>query len=63
MSTRELRQELKKTIDKMPLKRLETLSNMILLTNRPGIKQRLAKAEKQFADGKGVKWRKAESDV
>jgi hypothetical protein len=63
MSTVELRRRIKKAIDQLPPKRLESLSDYVEFLNRPPLAQRLAAAEKAIASGKGVNWRKVRSDV
>ena len=63
MSTTELRRTIKKAIDNLPPKRLESLADYVAFLTRPPITQRLAAAEKALAYGKGVNWRKVRSDV
>jgi hypothetical protein len=63
MSTVELRREIKKAVDRLPQARLASLADYVDFLNRPPLKQRLAAAEKAFAAGKGVNWRKVRSDV
>jgi hypothetical protein len=63
MSTTQLRREIKKTVDKLPPKQLESLVDYVHFLNRPTIAQRITAAEKSFASGKGVNWRKVRSDV
>jgi hypothetical protein len=63
MSTAELRRKIKKAVDQLPPKRLESLSDFVQFLNRPPLTQRLAAAEKAIAAGRGVNWRKVRSDV
>jgi hypothetical protein len=63
MSTIELRREIKKAVDKLPLARLESLADYVDSLIRPGLDKPLAAAEKAIASGKGIKWRKVRSDV
>ncbi len=63
MSTVELRRKIKKAIDRLPPKRLESLADYVQFLNRPPLTQRLAAAEKAIASGKGVNWRKVRADV
>jgi hypothetical protein len=63
MSTVELRRKIKKAVDQLPPKRLESLSDYIQFLNRPPVTERLVTAEKAIASGKGVNWRKVRSDV
>jgi hypothetical protein len=63
MSATQLRREIKKAIDRLPLKQLESVDDFVRFLNRPSMAQRLAKAEKEIAAGKGVNWRKVRSDV
>jgi hypothetical protein len=63
MSTVELRRKIKKAVDQLPPKRLESLSDYVQFLNRPPLNERLAAADKAIAAGKGVNWRKVRSDV
>jgi hypothetical protein len=63
MSTTQLRRKLKREIDRLPPKRLESLADYVAFLTRPPLAQRLAAAEKAIAAGKGVHWRKVRSDV
>ena len=63
MSTVELRRKIKKAIDRLPPKRLESLADYVQFLNQPPITERLAAAEEEIASGKGVPWRKVRSDV
>jgi hypothetical protein len=60
MSTVELRREIKKAVDRLPQKRLESLADYVESLSRPPLHERIAKAEKDVAAGKGVEVR---SDV
>jgi len=55
--------KIKKEIDRLPPKRLESLAEYVQFLNRPPLVDRLASAEKAIASGKGVNWRKVRSDV
>ncbi len=63
MSTVELRRKIKKAVDRVPPKRLESLADYIEFLNRPPLIERLQSAERAIASGKGTNWRKARSDV
>lgn len=63
MSTSNLRQQIKKSIDSVPPKRLESLAEYVRFLNQPTITQRLSTAKKAIAAGKGMNWRKVRSDV
>ena len=63
MSTVELRRKIKKAVDKLPPKRLESLADYVQFLNRPPLMERLAAAQKAIAAGKGVNWRRVRSDV
>ena len=63
MTTVDLRRKIKKAIDRLPTRRLESLADYIGFLDRPPMTQRLAAAEKAIASGKGVAWRKVRSDV
>ncbi len=63
MSTVDLRRKIKKAVDRVPAKRLESLADYVDYLSRPPMSERLASAEKAVAAGKGVNWRKVRSDV
>lgn len=58
MSTIELRREIKKAIDRLPLKRLASLADYIHFSNFPPVEQRVTTAKRAIDAGKGVNWRK-----
>jgi hypothetical protein len=63
MSTTELRREIKKAIDHLPRERLASLADYVDFLNRPPLLQRIKDADKAFAEGKDVNWRKVRWDV
>jgi hypothetical protein len=63
MTTIQLRRELKKVVDDLPSERLASLADYMRFLSRPDLSQRMAAAEKEFAAGKGVNWRKVRTDV
>lgn len=63
MTTVALRRKIKKAIDRLPPRRLESLADFVEFLNRPPMTQRLAAARKAIASGKGVNWRTVRSDV
>jgi hypothetical protein len=63
MSTAELRKNIKRTIDRLPPERLHSLADYVEFLDRTNLLQRVAKAEKDLAAGKGVNWRKVRRDV
>jgi hypothetical protein len=63
MSGVELRKEIKKAVDRMPIERLASLADYVHFLSRPPLERRIAEAEKAIALGKGVDWRKVRSDV
>lgn len=63
MSATKIRREIKKVIDRLPPKQLESLADYVHFLNRPTVSQRIATAEKAIAEGKTVNWRKVRSDV
>ena len=63
MSGAALRREIKKAIDRLPVDRLESVADYIAFVNRPTLKDRIQKAEKEFKAGKGIDWRKVRDDV
>jgi hypothetical protein len=58
-----MRRRIKKAIDPLPPKRLESLSDFVQFLNQPPLSKRLTAADKAIASGKGVNWRKVRSDV
>jgi hypothetical protein len=63
MSTVELRRQIKKVVDHLPPKHLESLADYAQFLDRRPLIARLKEAEKAIAAGKGVNWRKVRSDV
>jgi len=63
MTTARLRNEIKKAIDRIPGKRLESLADYVAFLNRPSVSERIAAAEKAIANGKGKNWRGVRRDV
>ena len=63
MTTVQMRREIKKVVDRLPSERLGSLADYIQFLSRPDLSQRLDAAERAFAAGKGVHWRKVRSDV
>lgn len=63
MTTAELRRRIKKTIDRLPPKRLESLADYVAYLDRKPLGDRVAAARKAISSGKGVNWRKVRSDV
>ena len=63
MSTADLRRDIKKAIDRLPKKRLESLADYVQFLTRSPLSERLIENEKAIASRKGVNWRKVRSDV
>ena len=63
MSATKIRREIKKVIDQLPAKQLESVADYVYFLSRPTLSQRIAIAEKEIAAGKTVNWRKVRSDV
>lgn len=63
MTTVELRDEIKKAIDRLPRERLESLADYVAFLNRPSVSKRIAAADAAFATGKGKNWRRVRTDV
>ncbi|HEY4328553.1 MAG TPA: hypothetical protein VGN88_02365 [Phycisphaerae bacterium] len=63
MTTVQLRREIKKVVDRLPSERLASLSDYVQFLNQADLLKRVTEAEKEFATGKGVNWRKVRSDV
>jgi hypothetical protein len=61
--TESLRRAIKKAIDDLSPERLSSLADYVRFLRAPTIEERLKRAEKDFADGRGVNWRKVRSDV
>lgn len=63
MSSVKLRNNIKKTIDHVPAERLDALADYVSYLARPSVTDRISRAEKAIAGGKGVGWRKVRRDV
>jgi len=63
MSTVDLRRQIKKAVDRVPARRLESLAEFVEFLSRPAMKDRLSAAEKAIGAGKGTNWREVRSDV
>jgi hypothetical protein len=63
MTIVELRRKIKKAIDRLPPRRLESLADYVEFLNRQPLPQRLKAAERAIASGKGVNWRRVRRDV
>ena len=63
MSTVALRKKIKKTIDRLPHKRLESLADFVEFLDQSALLQRVVAGEKEIKVGRGVNWRKVRSDV
>jgi PHD/YefM family antitoxin component YafN of YafNO toxin-antitoxin module len=58
-----LRRAIKKAIDDLSPERLSSLAEFVQFLRTPSMAERLKRAEKDFAEGRGVNWRKVRSDV
>jgi predicted transcriptional regulator len=63
MTKTKLRREIKKAVDRVPLERLKSLADYVQYLSRPSLLERIEKAEKDIAEGKGVSWRTVRRDV
>jgi len=63
MTTAQLRKQVKKAVDTVPAERLAALAEFVAFLSRPPLRERLARARREFASGKGVNWRTVRSDV
>jgi hypothetical protein len=63
MSESLLRREIKKAIDRLPADRLSSLADYVAFLDRPTLRQRIEKAERDLKAGKGVGWREVRDDV
>jgi hypothetical protein len=58
MTMNELRREIKKAIDRLPVKKLESLADYVRFLEYAPLERRIKEAEEEFAEGRGVNWRK-----
>lgn len=58
MSIVQLRRDIKKAVDRVPPERLVSLADYIQYLAGRTLAERIARAEKDLAAGKGVNWRK-----
>ena len=63
MTTAEIRREIKKAVDQLPLERLASLADYVQFLARHSLEQRLAAGKKAVAEGRVVNWRKVRKDV
>jgi hypothetical protein len=63
MSVPNLRREIKKSIDRVPVERLVSLADFVEFLSRPSLTERLADAEAELKAGKGANWRKVGRNV
>jgi hypothetical protein len=63
MTQAHLRREIKEAIDLLPVDRLSSLADYVAFLNRPTLRQRIEKAERDLKANKGVNWRKVRDDV
>jgi hypothetical protein len=63
MSTTELRREIKKAVDRLPAKQLESLADYVAFLSQPPLDKQLKEAEEDFAAGRVRNWRQIRSVV
>jgi len=63
MTESQLRLEIKKALDRLPVDRLASVADYIAFLNRPTLGQQIEKAERDLKANKGVNWRKVRDDV
>jgi hypothetical protein len=63
MTQAHLRREIKEAIDRLPVDRLSSLADYVAFLDRPTLRQRIEKAERDLKANKGVNWRKVRDDV
>jgi len=63
MSNAQLRRQIKKDVDRLPPDRLGSLADYVAFLVRPPLMSRVAQAERDLAEGKGVNWRKVRRNV
>ena len=63
MSEALLRREIKEAIDHLPVDRLPSVADYVAFLNRPTLRQRIDKAERDLKAKKGGDWRKVRDDV
>jgi hypothetical protein len=63
MTALQLRKQIKKWVDALPPDRLASLAEFVAFLSRPKLVERVVKAERKLAAGKGVNWRSVRRDV
>ena len=63
MTNVQLRKQIKKSVDAIPTERLVPLVEFIAFLSRPPLRERLARAKRDIAAGKGTPWRSVRRDV
>jgi hypothetical protein len=61
MSAAELRRRIKSAVDRFPSKHLQSLADYVQFLDRPTLARRISDADRAFALGKGIRWRKINS--
>ena len=62
MTQAQIRREIKKAVDQLPVDRLASLADYIAFLNRPTLRQQVDKAEAELKANRGVSWRKVRDD-
>ena len=63
MTESNMRLEIKKAVDLLPVEKLPSVADYIAFLNRPTLRQQIEKAERDLNVNKGVDWRKIRDDV
>ena len=63
MTETNMRLEIKKAVDQLPVEKLPSVADYIAFLNRPTFGQEIEKAERDLKANKGVDWRKVRDDV
>lgn len=63
MTESNLRRQLKKALDRLPVDQLSSVADLIASLTRPTLVRQIENAERDLAANKGVNWRTIRGDV
>ena len=63
MTESNMRLEIKKAVDHLPVEKLHSVADYIAFLSRPTLGQQIEKAERDLKANRGVDWRKVREDV
>lgn len=63
MTAAALRKQINLVVKRLPEDRLETLATFVRFLEHQTLKERIAKGEREYAEGKGVNWQSVRKDV